>query len=366
MVMHVFLRSASILLAASMFMNGACSDNDSDNGPQPLLGFAVSPLLSDQSGAATNVDPNLVNAWGLAMDSQSFWIANNGTGVISVVAADGTPSKFSPPSSALNVEPGITGIISNPTNSFQIGASNNTAPATMLVASESGRIFAINPSIAATPQLVIDRSSAGANYKGLTIYATSGGAIRLAAADFHNGRVDVFDGEFKLLSEVTFVDPLLNAGLAPWNLVTIGNNVFIMYAVQDADAEDEVAGVGNGRIDVYDVDGNFVQTILDGGLLNAPWGLVQANDAFDPELSGLLIAGNFGDGTLVTIDPRNGDHAYLLDTSGNTLVIPGLWGLMFGNGQFVGSTSSLYFASGPDDEAHGLYGRVVLTTAPVP
>jgi hypothetical protein len=39
--------------------------------------------------------------------------------------------------------------------------------------------------------------------------------------------------------------------------------------------------------------------------------------------------------------------------------------MMFGNGQFVGSTSALYFASGPGDETHGLYGRIVLTTAPV-
>ena len=54
--------------------------------------------------------------------------------------------------------------------------------------------------------------------------------------------------------------------------MTIGSNVFVMYAVQDADAEDEVAGVGNGRIDAFDVNGNFVQTIVDGGLLNAPWG----------------------------------------------------------------------------------------------
>ena len=65
-VMHVFLRSASILLAASVFLNAACSDDDNDNGTG-VSGFAVSPLLSDQTGVAPNTDPNLVNAWGLAM-----------------------------------------------------------------------------------------------------------------------------------------------------------------------------------------------------------------------------------------------------------------------------------------------------------
>jgi uncharacterized protein (TIGR03118 family) len=362
--MHVFLRSASILLAASVFLTGACNDDDNDNGTG-VSGFAVSPLLSDQTGVAPNTDPNLVNAWGLAMDSQSFWIANNGTGIISVVAADGTPSKFPPPASALNIGPGITGIVANTTNAFQIGQTSNAAPAQMLVCSETGQIFAINAAVASTPAVVVDRSGDNASYKGLTIYTTSSGAIRLAAADFHNARVDVFDENFNLLSEVTFVDPLLNAGLAPWNLVTIGSNVFVMYAVQDADAEDEVAGIGNGRIDVFDVNGNFVETVLDGGLLNAPWGLVQVNDTFSSQLDGFLIAGNFGDGTLVAIDPTTGDHAYLRNSSNDNdaLVIPGVWGLMFGNGQFVGATSSLYFAAGPDDETHGLFGRVVQTSA---
>jgi len=33
--MHVFLRSAGILLAASMFLNGGCNDNDADNNGGP-------------------------------------------------------------------------------------------------------------------------------------------------------------------------------------------------------------------------------------------------------------------------------------------------------------------------------------------
>jgi uncharacterized protein (TIGR03118 family) len=361
--MHVFLRSASILLAATVILSGGCGDDD--NNGTDVQGFAVSPLLSDQPGVAPNTDPNLINAWGLAMDSQSFWIANNATGIVSVVSADGTPSKFPPPATALDIGPGITGIVANTTNAFLIGETNNAAPAQMLVASETGQIFAINPNVASTPALVVDQSAAGASYKGLTIYTTSAGEVRLAAADFHNARVDVYDGNFNLVTSVVFVDPNLEAGFAPWNLVTIGNNVFVMYAVQDADAEDEVAAVGNGRIDVFDVDGNFVSTILDGGALNAPWGLVQANDTFSSGLDGFLIAGNFGDGRLIAIDPDTGDNAILQNSSGDDLVVPGIWGMMFGNGQFVGSTSALYFASGPGDETHGLFGRIVLTTAPV-
>ena len=107
--MHVFLRTASPVLATMMFLIGGCSsnDHDSDNGNTAATGFAAQNLVSDQAGVAAITNPDVVNAWGLARDANSFWIANNGTGIVSVVAPNGSPSKFSPPSSVLNVGPGI-------------------------------------------------------------------------------------------------------------------------------------------------------------------------------------------------------------------------------------------------------------------
>jgi uncharacterized protein (TIGR03118 family) len=360
--MHVFLRSASLLLAASIAVG--CSDNDHDHDNFPSTpGFVPEDLLSDESGVAPNVDPALVNAWGLAADSQSFWIANNGTGKILVIAPDGTPSKFSPPAAALDVGPGITGIVANPSAGFLIGPVDNAAPATMLVASETGQIFAINADVAAMPQLVIDRSGAGAIYKGLAIYTASDGSTRLAAADFHNARIDVFDDTFHLIANVVIVDPQLRAGLAPFNLYVAGSTLYVSYAVQDANAEDDVRGVGNGRIDAFDLDGHFVRTLVDGGNLNAPWGMQIAPAGFSDGLDGMLIVGNFGDGTMMAIDPNTGVNAQLLTPASTPIVTDGLWGLLFGNGQ-VGQSSSLYFAAGPADETHGLYGRVTFGTPP--
>ena len=361
--MHVFLRSASLLLAASIAVG--CHDNDLDNldAGVPNQGFSATNLLSDVQGVAPHFDPTLVNAWGLVSAQQSFWIANNGSGKILVIAADGSPSKFSPPASVLDVGQGITGMIANPTNGFIMGPANNQAPALMLVASETGQIFAINQNVAATPQLVIDRSAAGAIYKGLTIYSASNGQTRLAAADFHNGRIDVFDSSFHLLANVLIVDPTLTAGLAPFNLYVAGSSLYVSYAMQDADKKDDVRGVGLGRIDVFSLDGGFVRTILDGGKLNAPWGMVLAPASFQPSLSGALIVGNFGDGTLLAINPDTGGSAQLLTPAGAPLAIDGLWGLAFGNGQ-VGATNQLYFASGPSDEAHGLYGSIIFGTTP--
>ena len=361
--MHVILRNATLLLALAVV--ASCSDSNTSFGGtgNPPTGFMATNLISDQPGVAANTDPLLVNAWGLAMDSQSFWVANNASGHILVVAPDGSPSKFSPPVSALNTGPGITGVVANTTNEFQIGTTSNLAPATAIVASENGQIFGINAAISPTPQLVVDRGNAGAVYKGLAIYTASDGSVRLAVADFHNNRIDIFDGKFSLIATATVVDPDLRPGLAPFNVMAVGSSLYVSYAVQDATGTDDVPGVGNGRIDVYDVDGNFAETLLDGGRLNAPWGMAIAPSSFGSGLAGKLIVGNFGDGTLLALNPTTGVGGALLMPDATPLVIDGLWGLAFGNGQ-VGATSSLYFTAGPQDEMHGLFGRIDFGTTP--
>jgi len=48
----------------------------------------------------------------------------------------------------------------------------------------------------------------------------------------------------------------------------------------------------------------------------------------------------------------------LLGAGGDPLVIDGLWGLIPGNGGGAGSKQSIYFAAGPGDEAHGLFGVI--------
>ena len=102
--------------------------------------------------------------------------------------------------------------------------------------------------------VVADRSAAGAIYKGLAIAAEP--ADRLYATDFHNGRVDVFDGSFNLVSTPgAFTDPDLPRGFAPFGIQNIGGTIVVTFAKQDADAEDEVQGQGLGIVDAFDPDG---------------------------------------------------------------------------------------------------------------
>ena len=70
-----------------------------------------------------------------------------------------------------------------------------------------------------------------------------------------------------------FVDPSLPDGYAPFGIQTIGSRVFVTYAMQDADAHDEVAGESRGFVDAYDLQGNLLARVAQHGQLNAPWGL---------------------------------------------------------------------------------------------
>ena len=54
-------------------------------------GFSVTKLVSDQPGVAASVDPNLVNAWGLAaLPTSPWWVADNGHSVSTLYRADGS------------------------------------------------------------------------------------------------------------------------------------------------------------------------------------------------------------------------------------------------------------------------------------
>jgi uncharacterized protein (TIGR03118 family) len=68
--------------------------------------------------------------------------------------------------------------------------------------------------------------------------------------------------------------------------------------------------------------------------------------------------GNFGDGTISAYDPGTGFFlGKLLGQNFHPLVIEGLWGIAFGNGLRNQPTNVLFFAAGPEDEEHGVYGR---------
>jgi hypothetical protein len=98
--------------------------------------------------------------------------------------------------------------------------------------------------------------------QGLAIAQPTPANPVLYAADFHNARVDVFNGAWQNITPAgSFVDPMVPDGYAPFEIQVIGSRVFVSYAKQDADAADEVAGEGRGFVDVYDLGGNLLTRV---------------------------------------------------------------------------------------------------------
>ncbi len=43
---------------------------------------------------------------------------------------------------------------------------------------------------------------------------------------------------------------------------------------------------------------------------------------------------------------------------GTAIVIPGLWGISFGDGVATRPANTLFYTAGPGNEAHGAFGRI--------
>jgi uncharacterized protein (TIGR03118 family) len=257
-----------------------------------------------------------------------------------------------------------TGIVFNGSTSatsFAVTAGVVTGPSKFLFATEDGVIAGWAPTVDANHAIVaVDNSgTTGVVYKGLALSAGGSGQL-LYATDFHNGRVDVFDSTFVpvTLAPGAFTDPHLPAGYAPFGIQAIGGDVYVTYAKQTPGSDDEVDGPGLGVVDVYDPNGVFLARVATHGGLNAPWGIAMAPAGFGRFRNSLLI-GNFGDGRINAYDPKNYTPlGQLRGPDRKPIRIDGLWGIAFGNGFADQPVNTLFFAAGPGDEAHGLYGRI--------
>jgi uncharacterized protein (TIGR03118 family) len=114
-------------------------------------------------------------------------------------------------------------------------------------------------------------------------------------------------------------------------------------------------------VDVFNTDGTFKKRFISQGQLNAPWGIAKApagfwnNDLLDENI---FLVGNFGDGHINAYD-ADGVFQGQLRAHGNPIVIDKLWGISFAPAtSTVMDHNRLFFAAGPDNEEHGLFGYI--------
>ncbi|WP_213301929.1 TIGR03118 family protein [Paraburkholderia sacchari] len=345
----------------------SCGGGSSSNNANPLIesSFNVTALVSDGVVPAAHTDANLKNPWGVAFNPQGFaWVADNGTNVATLYDGNGVPQSLVvtiPDGKNGSASP--TGIVFNGTQSFTVSENGKSGVAAFIFAGEGGTITAWAPTVGPTNAFVMyDDGTGGAVYKGLALAAMNGNNF-LYATDFHNNKIDVFNAAFtKVAMPGAFTDPALPAGFAPFGIRAIGSNLIVTYAMQDAAKHDDVAGAGLGMVDVYDTAGKLKQRFATGGSLNAPWGIAQAPGNFG-SMSGAILIGNFGDGTINAFNASSGQSmGPLHGTNGSPVVEHGLWGITFGNDLSNQPSNTLFFAAGPNNEADGVYGRIDLNT----
>jgi uncharacterized protein (TIGR03118 family) len=364
--MHRIVRKPSVVaavVAAALVAVGLAASSAS-TAPKKHDGYTVHALVSDQVGVADHTDPNLVNSWGItASPTSPWWVADNGTDVSTLYNGDGV-AQFPPTPLVVSVDGGPTGTVFNGSPGFVVSdGSGHSGPSVFMFATEGGTIRGWNPNVPPQPPMtrstqsfvVADGTGEGAVFKGLAIAGD-----RLYATDFANGKVDVFDSSFAPITG-GFVDPKLPKGYSPFGIQNVSGNIFVTYAKKPATGIDELHGQGLGVVDEYSADGTLLARVARHGRLNAPWGIAMAPSDFG-EASGDLLVGNFGDGRINVFEPKhNGGFVpkgQLAGADGKRLTIDGLWGIGFGNGAGSGAKNALYFAAGPDDESHGLFGRI--------
>jgi uncharacterized protein (TIGR03118 family) len=320
-------------------------------------------LTSDIMGSAANFTPGLKNPSGVAyFPGGSLFVANNGTGTVTVHDATGSSIGligFSVPNSSGTAGAPLTGIVADLTGNFALPADGVLTQ--FVVASQDGTVSAWGPdSQGDIPQLAlrtIDNSAAGAVYTGIAILRPTSINPYLLVANFHSGFEEPYIGFSPLAPPGDFQDPNLPSGYAPFGIQTIGDQVFITFALQDSTKHNPVPGAGNGLVDIFDTEGNFVRRFATNGPLNAPWGVTQASTNFGTFSNAILI-GNFGDGVINAFDAASGDFlGALKDGAGNLISNPGLRALTFRN-DGVGDPNTLFFTAGLVPGNHGLLGAV--------
>lgn len=354
------------LLALSLVLTTAAPASSAHRAAG-VNAFIVRGLVSDGSLAGTTVDSNLVKAWGLAASQTGpWWIANEATETSTIY--DGTGRRLP---RVVTVAGGPTGMVFDGTDGFAVTGGSASAPARFIYACEDGRIRGWAATVPTdgsnATEVTVENSYRGAVYRGLAQATAPDGTTYLYAADFHNGRVDVFDSNWRPVRwQGAFVDRQIPAWYNEFGIQAIGARIFVTYAFP-APANGNDAPTG-GYVDVFDLRGRLLARVGQMGPLNEPVDVALAPPTFG-KFGGDLLVGNFGDGRIGVYREHAGNRwAYLgaLRTPDQKIIeINGIWGLEFGNGAAAGPKETLYFTAGPhtwhgesEDGVRGVFGTI--------
>jgi uncharacterized protein (TIGR03118 family) len=340
------------------------------------------------------IDPNLVNPWGMSYGPTGpLWVSNQAVGIGPGSAGVPTATLYSgfvngspftavplvvlvPPAGTPPFRFGPTGQVNQPAttgNAFTIsGVSATTGqpvtvPASFIFAQRNGQVTGWAPNVlsaaGATPNTAIPINgitpTPNAGYTGLAL--VPGTTNFIFAANNANNTIDRFDGAGgKTTFSYNFSLANGSTGNA-FNVQELSNGK--LYATFSYPGTYGGAGVHTGgTIAIIDPNTGAVVasfTSQPGGVLNGPWGLAIAPQGFG-SFSGDLLVGNFNgadaglQGVIDVFDPNTLAFLGTLNNpDGTPIEIPGLWGLIFGNGT-IGTSTTLFANGGGTGENEGV------------
>jgi len=326
--------------------------------------YTVTPIVDNTQ------DPLLVNGWGLSRPAKAsvsegeWWVSDNATGYTTLYYANQTGTASIAPL-AISIPTSIGTGIGSPTGTAYNAATgpgpglNNFTFATL-----DGTISNWNAGQTPPPggtgcyechvntaTIMVNHGSAAASYFGMTI-ATNATAKALAyyVTNFKAGVVEAYDATLftPVTLSGTFTDPKIPKSYKPYGIQAIGSKIWVSY----------FNGTSGGFVDAFDTNGNLKLRLAKGNF-SEPWGIVQAPANFGAFSSSLLV-GNTTSGQIAAFSPTTGAFlGFLQDSTGTTIVIPGLWGISFGNGnKKSGPVTTLYYAAGGNTYQTGVFGAI--------
>ena len=353
--------------------NTSSRNNSAQEGPALSVGgiYHQTNLVSNLPGVALVEDPQLSMPWGIALNSSSpFWVVNNGNDRATLYKGDVSSSPLvinsALPSVAIPNVPTLvpfpsrpTGVVANTTSDFLVSLTPTSpaAPAHFIFATLSGGINAWQPGLGSVA--VVVRFMSGHSYTGLALGSNASGNL-LYAADFANGKIDVFDKDFNQTSvSGNFTDASIPANHHPYNIQNLGGSLYVTYAPASFPLNFD-----QGFVRKFDTNGvrdnGFT---INNGPLFAPWGMAIAPANFGAFSNALLIgntqAGSVNSSSINAFNPATGTVlGQMVDGGGASLKINDLQGLVFGNGVNGGDPNTLYFSTDGSFSNFSLFGSL--------
>ena len=326
--------------------------------PQDLKDFTQVNLVGDDDEYdPAHINAGLINGWGISFPTSGpAWVSAEGTGKSLVLNGDGTPAAISPvtiPPAGPLPSSHPTGQVFNSTTDFKLPNGN---PARFIFATAEGGVAGWNGGANAVKKV---NAFPAAAFLGIAL-ANDAGNNFLYVANFAQNKINVYDKNWVEVSK-PFTDADIPSGYAPFNIQAIDGNLYVMYAKVNTEEHEEETGPGLGYVNIFKPDGSLLRRFISRGQLNAPWGIAKAPLGFWGEgnsNSDVYLIGNFGDGH-INAYADNGNFLGQLRQHGNPIVIEGLWGIAFAPSTSTALNRNwLFFAAGPDDEEHGLFGYI--------